>query len=282
MASDGYAEAVGAHYGEGDLEDTILAALQGAGKDLTALTPDDLAPVDQFHTRGKAATLELAAEAGVGAGQTVLDVGGGVGGAARTLAATFGCRVTVLDLTAAYCRAGAALTARMGLADRVTFQQGSALDLPFPAASFDLAWTQHSSMNIADKARLYGEIHRVLRPGGRLAIHEILAGPGGPVHFPVPWARDPALNALLPPAATQAVIAAAGFRPLTWADHSAAALAWFQARAASYDRPSAPPLGIHLLLGAEFPQMLRNLARNLAEARIVVIQAVFERVGSRQ
>ena len=277
LANDEYARAIETHYGTGDLAGAILAGLRAAEKDPAALTPADLAPVDQFHTGGQAATLALAALAGVRADVGVLDVGGGLGGPARTLAATFGCPVTVLDLVAAYCRAGAALTARLGLADRVTFVQGHAPALPFSDAAFDLVWTQHSSMNIADKDRLYREIHRVLRPGGRLALHEIVAGPNDPIHVPVPWARDPALSFLLPAAATRGAIAAVGFRELAWEDHTLAALAWFQARVDALDAHPAPPLGLHLSLGPDVRLMLINLVRNLAEGRVAVVQGLFAR-----
>ncbi|NTU80885.1 MAG: methyltransferase domain-containing protein, partial [Chloroflexales bacterium] len=165
---------IAAHYGPHDLTQTILAALVAAGKAEGRLTPDDLAPLDQFHTRGKVATLELAERAGLTAATRVLDLGGGVGGAARLLAVTFGCQVEVLDLTAAYCVAGQLLTARCGLSDRIAFQHGSATEPPYPDEQFDLVWTQHSTMNIADKGRLFREARRVLRPGGRLALHEVL------------------------------------------------------------------------------------------------------------
>src|SRR5579859_3943374 len=104
------------------------------------------------------------------------------------------------------CRVGELLTARTRLSDRVSFQQGNALDMPFPGARFDVVWTQHSSMNIADKARLYAEVRRVLRPAGRLAFHEIMAGPVQPIHFPVPWAHEPAISFLRPPEEVRALL----------------------------------------------------------------------------
>jgi len=273
-----YAEALNAHYQRPELGAAILAALRAAGKDPERLAPGDLAPVDQFHTRGRDATLELARLAGVAPGTRVLDVGGGLGGPARTLAAELDCRVTVLDLTEEYVRVGADLTRRAGLADRVRFQHGNALTLPFPDGDFDLVWTQHSSMNVDDKARLYAEAHRVLRPGGRLALHEIMAGAGGRPHFPVPWARQPALSFLRPAAEVRALITRAGFRELAWDDGTAAAVAWFRQRvAAAAAAPSPPPLGLHLLLGDDFAAMFRNQVRNLEEDRIAVIQAAFDR-----
>jgi SAM-dependent methyltransferase len=265
---------VSGHYDRADLGATILQALQAAGKGLGALTPDDLAPVDQFHTRGKPATLELARLAGLQAGERVLDIGGGLGGAARTLATEYGCTVTVLDLAETYCRVGAMLTERTGLGDRVAFHQGTALDLPFPAASFDVAWTQHSSMNVADKERLYAEVHRVLRPGGRLALHEILAGPVQPIHFPIHWAAEPSISFLAPPDEHRAVLRRRGFVERAWVDVSEASL---EVARGIPTGPNLPPLGLHLLLGPLFDPVVRNLVRNLAEQRIAIVEAVFVR-----
>ena len=146
----------------------------------------------------------------------VLDVGGGLGEPSRTLASEFGCAVEVLDLTEDFCPAGAAFTTRTGLSDLVSFRHGSALEIPHPDAGFDAAWTQHSSMNIADEGRLYGEIHRVLRPGGRPALHEILAGPVSPIYLLAPWARRPELNHLRPPEDVRELLEETGFEELTW------------------------------------------------------------------
>jgi SAM-dependent methyltransferase len=276
MQDEPYAESLSTHYGEGDLTGRILDALRAAGKDVGP-TPDDLAPLDQFHIGGKETTRQLAERAGLDSGQSVLDVGGGIGGPARTLAGLYGCHVTVLDLTEAYCRAGEMLTDLTGLSDRVSFRHGNALDLPFPGEAFDLVWTQHSSMNIKDKERLYAEIHRVLRPGGRLALHEIMAGPVQPVHFPVPWTRDPAFCFLRTPEEMRALLSSSGFAEIAWDDVTPSALAWNRNWAEKSAGMPPRPLGIHVLLGPEMPEMGRNMLRNLAEDRIVVIQAVLAR-----
>jgi SAM-dependent methyltransferase len=264
------------HYGDEELSERLLSALKAAGLDLAALTPDDLRPIDQFHIGGQPSTRELAQLAGLQPGTRVLDVGGGVGGPARTLAIEFGCHVTVLDLSAPFCRAGEMLTERTGLSDRVTFRQGDALALPFEDSSFDLVWTQHSSMNVPDKRRLYAEIKRVLRPGGRLALHEIVAGPLQPVHFPVPWAREPGQSFLVTPETLRNLLRELGFTELAWNDVTSGEYAWFRTaleRAAA--RGGKPALGIHLLLGDDFPEMSRNMHRNLAEGRVCIIQAVW-------
>lgn len=273
MAVQVQTERVSAHYTSEDLGDTFARILRSWGKEDGILTPDDLAPIDQFHFGGKAATLALAALAGIGPTTRALDVGGGFGGPARTLAATYGCSVVVLDLTEAYCEVGETLTARSGLSDRVAFRHGDALAIPYPDAAFDLVWTQHSSMNIADKRRLYAEIHRVLRPGGHLALYEIMAGTREPPHFPVPWARDASISFLSPPADVQALLTDLGYRTVHWEDLTDASVAAVQSRPA----PAEPPPGLHLVLGADFLERARNLVRNLAEHRTTLIRAVLAR-----
>jgi SAM-dependent methyltransferase len=277
LVSSDYDAWLNAHYAGRDPATAIMAGLRAAGKDVGPITPDDLAALDQFHVRGKEATLELAQLAGLTEGLQILDVGGGLGGPARTLAAEFACDVTVLELTETYCRVGEMLTARTELSERVRFRTGNALEMPFPSESFDVVWTQHSSMNIADKPHLYAEIHRVLRPQGRLALHEIMAGAVQPVHFPVPWARMPSMSFLRPPSEVRTLIAGSGFTEGTWLDVSKASLAWIHQRQTM--APATPtPLGLHLLFGPVIGVMSRNLTRNLEEQRIAVIEAVFERL----
>jgi ubiquinone/menaquinone biosynthesis C-methylase UbiE len=252
------------------LEDAILAALAAAGKDLDALTVEDLAPIDQFHGGGKAATDRLARLAGLRPGLRVLDVGGGLGEPARTLAVEHGCRVTVVDLTESYVRTGRALTARLGLADRVTHESGDARALPAAPGAFDLLWTQNSGMNIEDKAGLYAEFARVLDPGGRVAFQEPMAGPVQPVIYPVMWARDARSSFLRPPAEMRALVEAAGFRVRAWEDvtHEIAPRAGSPLPAHSIQR---------ILMGEALDAIHRAGDRNREEGRIVSIQAVLER-----
>lgn len=267
-------EAIQTHYTRSDLGNLILAALEKAGKDVNRLTPEDLAPVDEFHIRGRAATLELARAAGLDSTKRVLDVGSGVGGTSRCLANQFGCRVIGIDLTDEYCRAAAMLSARIGLTDLVDYRQGDATDLPFNDGAFDVVWTEHVAMNIPDKPRLYSEMHRVLKPGGTLAIYDILAGPSGPVLFPVPWARTPDTSFLVRPEELRTLLEEAGFTIADWSDTTEAARAWFVSLAEKIRKEGLPPLGFHVLLGADFQAMAQNQRRNLEEGRIVLAQVI--------
>jgi ubiquinone/menaquinone biosynthesis C-methylase UbiE len=267
---------VEAHYTSWSLDEAILAALKAAGKNLDHLTPDDLAPVDEFHGGQRPATVRLAELVGFSGSERVLDVGSGLGGPSRFLAWSYGCYVSGVDLTTEFVRVAEMLTERTGLVGRVDYRRGSALDLPFEEQSFDVVWSQNAAMNIADRDRLYREMRRVLKPGGKLALQEVASGPGGPPHYPVQWARIPDISFLYSQSATRAKLEAAGFRVLVWQDTTSAALAAAVARASSTVGP-APALGTHLILGDDWQAMFRNSARNLEERRTELFNAVLER-----
>ena len=259
------------HYRATGLTARLKTALAALGTDQRP-TPQTLAALDQFHTRGLAATAELARLAAITAGVSVLDVGSGIGGPARFLAATCGCKVTGVDLSESFVDAARYLTEQTGQSGQVSFKTGSALDLPFGDSDFDAVLLQHVAMNIADRPRLYREIRRVLKTGGRFATFDVVLNSGDP-HYPVPWARTPATSFLLTADATRAAIEPAGFRTLTWQDGTEAAKAWIAQLRAAGPLPS-PNLGI--VVGPDFPELAANLGRNLMEGRVGILTAVFE------
>jgi sarcosine/dimethylglycine N-methyltransferase len=260
------------HYRATGLTERLKTALAALGPEDQQLTPQQLAALDQFHTRGLAATAELGKLAGVTAGMSVLDVGSGVGGPARFLAATCGCQVTGVDLSEPFVDAARYLTERTGQSGQVSFETASALELPFDAGRFDVVLLQHVAMNISDRTRLYREIRRVLKSGGMFAIFDVVLNDGEP-HYPVPWARTPATSFLLTAAATRAAIEPAGFRTLAWHDDTEAAKAWIAQLRASGPLPS---LNLGVVMGPDFAQLSANLGRNLMEGRLGILTAVFE------
>jgi sarcosine/dimethylglycine N-methyltransferase len=260
------------HYRATGLTERVKAALAVFGPEDTRLTPQQLASLDQFHTRGLAATADLAKLAGIAADMSVLDIGSGVGGPARFMAATYGCRVTGVDLSEPFVEAARYLTERTGQSTRVSFGTASALALPFEDDCFDAVLLQHVAMNIADRALLYREIRRVLKSGGKFATFDVVLKSGEP-HYPAPWARTPATSFLLTAEATRETIEPAGFRTLAWQDDTEAAKAWVAQLRASGPPPS-PNLGV--VMGPDFAQLAANLGRNFMEGRLGVLTAVFE------
>jgi ubiquinone/menaquinone biosynthesis C-methylase UbiE len=265
------------HYGRGEILNSILRALTEAGKDVSKLTPVDLAPVDEFHIRGREATIELAARASLKPALRVLDVGSGLGGSARYLASEHRCQVTGIDLTREYVETARALADRVGLGGQIEFRQCGALAMPVENGSFDVVWTEHVQMNIADKRAFYGEIARVLRFGGQLAFHDIFQGVGGEPHFPVPWAEERSISFLATPEAIRETLGQAGLRIVDWEDRSEKSLQWFTEAVEKVKQSGPPPMGIHLLMGATARTKLENIVRNLHENRVVVYQAIAEK-----
>jgi SAM-dependent methyltransferase len=259
------------HYSQssgGDIVAAVLGVLEAAGTDISGeLRYEDLSGCDHFHGGGLASTRALAQLGQLAAGEQVLDVGGGFGGPARTLAVEYGCHVTVLDPTEAFIRAGRVLTERLRLQDAVQFFLGSGLDMPFTDEQFDVVWTQFASMNIPDKGGLVAEQRRVLRPGGRLVFQEIFAGPGGDLVCPVPWACDPATSFLVPPEQVRALLREAGFEERLWLTPEADQRPPTQAAAGV----SSPGVVVN---GPDAAAMEANARRNAAEHRTTSVRVV--------
>ena len=254
-----------------------MEALTAGGKDIDNLTPNDLAPFENLHVRGRAATRDLARLAGLRRGDRVLHVGCGIGGPARTLAVEYGCHVTGVDIAESYVDAGRLLTERVGLDDAVSLHVGNALDLSYGDASIDVVWMQHVSMYVSDKTPLYHEARRVLRPGGKLAMHEIVAGSVSPPHYPAPWASDPSTSFLASPDRMKAILVESGFMQVEWRDDTPNSIEWAR-KPVDSGGSDALPDALDALHGPDYRERIENVRRNLIEGRIEVVQAVYTTV----
>jgi ubiquinone/menaquinone biosynthesis C-methylase UbiE len=256
------------HYGGADVADRVLASLDPENI-------DRLAALDQFHVGGAAASRRLADRAGLREGLTVLDLGSGLGGPARLIAGEFGVDVTGIDLTPGFCRIAQELSARAGCTETTRFCAANALVLPFADNSFDAIWTEHVAMNIGDRDALYCELLRVMRPGGVLALYDMVAGPNvASLVYPVPWASEELQSHLIDADALRRVVTEAGWTARHFHDESATALNWLA--------NARPPKGVdgptlRDVMGPDFPRMIANLRENFEAGRLEAVQAIFEK-----
>jgi SAM-dependent methyltransferase len=243
------------YYGDRPLLPRIDDALRAAGVDPQTPTYRDLWPFDQLHSRGIVATREHAERAHIRAGMYVLDIGCGLGGASRYLAAECGCRVAAIDLTPNFVEVARILTARCGLADRVEIREANALALPFQDSTFDHVWSYAVTMNIADKEGLAREVARVLKPGGRFSCNEIEQGVSGALVFPLPWATDETSSFIVSPEVMRVAFEASGLSILEQVDLTPTRLG---------DTGRKP-----VIERDDFPVRLHNLQSCLADGRLL-------------
>ena len=271
---------VAIHYDNGGLLAAIEAGAAALGKTPDSISVDDLGPVDEFHIGGRQASEDLLSQLALSAQQEVLDIGCGLGGSARFVASRYGSRVTGIDLTAEFVATGNMLCRWVGLADRVTLDHGSALDLPYAEDSFDTGYMLHVGMNIADKAALMAAVYRVLRPGGVFAIYDIMRNGGGDVTFPMPWASDAGISALAPPDDYKRAFEAVGFEIVAERNRHDFAVAFFErlrARMAAAGGP--PPLGLHLVMGENAAVKLGNMIDGVVAGCIAPVEIIARKAG---
>jgi len=258
---------VASHYTLGSLGASIESALQAVVGSSRAVTIDDLAPVDEFHIGGRPASTHLFDQLGLSADDTVLDIGAGIGGTARFVAKTYGANVQGIDLTPEFCEVASSLNKLVGLDDLVTVIEGSALDMPYADNSFSAAYMMHVGMNIEDKAALYTEIRRVLKPGGKFAVYDILQGPNThDFEFPVPWATTQDTSFLATAEEMQSLLENAGFTIDHRLDRTDFATNFFKSIAVPAGG-TPPPLGLHLIIGSDAKTKLGNMVKNIDAGR---------------
>ena len=268
---------IAAHYNIDNMANGVLQAIEKEKGTLKGLKVNDLVPLDGFHIRGRKSTIELSELLQIIPTDTILDVGSGLGGAARYLASQYGCHVVGLDLTPSYVSLARDLSELVGLQGINTFKCGNALKMPFEKGSFDIVWTEHVQMNISEKKEFILELFRALKPCGRLAVHEVFKGEKGEPYLPAPWSGDKSTSCIISDADMKQLFETTGFTVLEWHDVTDVSSQWFQGILKRLDKSGFPPFGVHLLMGENAKEKMINVGRSLAEGRAKVIQAVLKK-----
>jgi ubiquinone/menaquinone biosynthesis C-methylase UbiE len=263
------------HYTHGNLVAAIRGGIESFGKTINSVTVDDLAPVDEFHIGGRQASEDFLSQLDLTPEKQVLDVGCGLGGAARFVASHYGCQVTGIDLTPEFIETGRVVCGWVGLSSHVSLHQGSALAMPFADRVFDRAYILHVGMNIGDKAKLCSEVSRVLRPNSLFGIYDIMRTGDGELSYPVPWATTPASSAVATPAEYREALKKAGFAIVAERNRRDFALAFFdQLRARTAAAGGPPALGLHILMGRNTPDKVQNMIQNISGGRIAPVEVI--------
>jgi len=272
------ASPVQTHYHRDGLYEAIISILRQQGYALDHITRGDIAGADEFHVRGAAVSKELAAMVDL-RGLKVLDVGCGIGGPCRMLAEAFNCNVTGIDLNHEFIRTAKALSLLVKPNQQITFLQGDATSLPFEDNAFDAVWTQHVQMNIADKQKLYTEIHRVLKPGGYFLYYDILRKTDEEVTYPMPWADDPAISYLFTSGEMHAILTGLGFSLISSADQTKAGISFLENSFVKMEQSSSPMLNLSVLMGTSAKIKLTNLKEDLDKGILMLGSGIYQRMG---
>jgi ubiquinone/menaquinone biosynthesis C-methylase UbiE len=269
---------VSQHYTQGNLIDAICAGIAALGKASNNITVDDLSPVDEFHIGGRNASEEFLGQLGLSPENHVLDVGCGLGGAARFVASRYRNRVTGIDLTAEYIETGKVLCKWVGLGDRISLHQGSALSMPFPDGAFDGAYMMHVGMNIEDKTELCSEVCRVLRRRAPFGIYDVMRVGEGALTYPVPWASTAETSAVATPERYKQALQNAGFEITAERNRRDFALAFFEELRARTAAGGPPALGLQILMGESTPIKVQNMIANISANRIAPVELIARKV----
>ena len=266
---------VAEHYAFANVVDLIRDGLTEMGKSPETISEDDLAGMDEFHIGGRKATVAFLDQLGIGKQTRLLDVGCGLGGACRVAAGQYGAQATGLDLTPGYVEAARALSQWLGFGDSIDFHVGSALAMPFDDTTFDVATMLHAGMNIPDKPKLATQVARVLKPGGKFGIYDVMRVGEGDLAYPVPWAATAETSALEKPETYKAALEAAGFTVIHERNRREFAMAHFEGMIAKLKAAGGPPpLGQHKLMGSARPEMVKNMMANVRGGIIAPVEII--------
>ncbi len=266
------------HYTHGSLVDVIEDGFNRQGRSISDISLDDMSVIDEFHIGGRQASEGFLSQLQLKEQSLVLDVGCGLGGPARFVADRFGCSVSGIDLTAEYVDTGNVISNWVGLDKKVILQQGSALRLPFPEGQFDAAYMMHVGMNITDKASLFSEVFRILKPHGKFGVYDVMQVGEGDMGYPAPWAASANTSSLVSPEQYQAGLEKAGFKILAKRERGDFAIDFFEAMKRKMSEATEDPvLGLHVLMGADAKDKVANVLKSIKAGIIAPVEVIAER-----
>ncbi|MFP3984013.1 MAG: class I SAM-dependent methyltransferase [Desulfurivibrionaceae bacterium] len=268
-------ERIKEHYRHGDLLNAILAGIEHLGKTPETVTPDDLAPVDEFHIGGRTASEIFLDQLGFSGRDHLLDVGCGLGGTSRFVADRYQSRITGIDLVKEYIQTGAVLCNWVGLNHLIALQQGDVLNLPFADSTFNGAFMMHVGMNIQDKASLFAEVNRVLRPGALFGIYDVMQTTAGKMAYPVPWASNSSTSQIKSPETYKTVLEETGFAIDSERNRHSYAVKFFEQMQKNAGTSKEPPaLGPHILMGDDARVKAENMIANVSSGCIAPVEII--------
>jgi len=261
------------HYTHGQLLDRILQGVKAIGKTPATVTVDELAPVDEFHIGGRQASEDFICQLELSADDHTLDIGCGIGGTSRFVASRFGCRVTGIDLTPEFVSTGQSLCDWVGLSSQVELHQGDATEMPFANESFDAAFMLHVGMNIVNKARMFAEVYRLVKPSAIFGIYDVMQTTDEPLTYPVPWSSVPGTSALATQEQYVEALEQTGFDIIKIRDRREFAADFFaETRRRMEQAGGSPPLGVHIAMGDSAPIKISNMVENIAAGRVSPVE----------
>jgi ubiquinone/menaquinone biosynthesis C-methylase UbiE len=238
------------------------------------LSASDLSGGDELHLGWRPATAAHAEDLGLTSGMRVLDVGSGIGGPARYLVETLACQVEGVDLSPEFVAVASALTRRMGLSDRASFREASVLALPFEDAAFDAATMIHVGMNLPEKAGAFAEVRRVLKPGARFGVYDIMRGGAAELPFPMPWATTAETSFVESPDTYRRLLSDAGFTVESETDRRDFVLRLAREMRAKAEKEGPPRLGPQVLMGETARERLGNVMAALERGTITPVEMI--------